>query len=261
MILRTTIVLSALVASSTVYASAAVDERIHMCDYKDKERHLLGKGPFRVHVKVDEFIKVTRMKSKDRKFIRMVPSQSGANTYVPTHTKEGGDLWTRGAYMFDVDQKKKELVIALQASDNAYDLTTLDCQLVATISKPDPMSETEKRLSKIASDIEVGNGGWEVTKIDPKKFSLDVERRALRKMQFKDCTWEFAEGLTEVNTLLNKSESGQQAIAKLKSLRPNPGIDEILATTSDNDIACSRAYIYLFTKDYYKLELLIDFSD
>lgn len=230
------------------------DERIHICQ-TDNEATPLGKNQkFRVHVIAGESIRLTRL--SDKKWFTATPSIN-SSAYVFAKDKRAGNLWPKGksGYLFDVEDNK--MTVAHQVSPGAYENTRLTCELARVISELDPLSPTEAALQDIGEEAQLANGGYEVSKFNLSSFDKENEVVALEKMakEWEGCTWTPMSDRQEILKMIRTTAFDPDAARKIKALEKKPGLLEVIAIISDDDISCSQRYVWIFTEDGYKLDL------
>jgi hypothetical protein len=119
---------------------------------------------------------------------------------------------------------------------------------------------TYQELKEIGENANVGNGDYSLSKYSPTRFDKAASITNLKKLRFSGCSWSVIEYRRDAIDEIKSFASDDSTAEALTILYQEKKIKSILALQSDNEEACSRLYVKIYTNDGYVLQINYDHS-
>jgi hypothetical protein len=234
------------------------DERIWDCMTDANSKQLGANEKYTVHEIAGLELIMTRL--SDGQFGKLITNGSGY--YVTPMDFDSSTLWISGtpAYSSGVEENG-EMIFAYGINQGTYENNRLQCTINRVVSEFDPLTETELILIDIGANASLAKGYFETRKFNVKKLNMAAEKKKLKKESFEGCTWTEMADQKEILKMIKTEAEDADAAKKIAKLVQKPGLIDMIALISDNDISCSQRYVWLYTVDGVKLELMYSQGD
>lgn len=236
------------------------DERIWDCTTDANAKQLGPNEKYTVHEVAGVELVMTRL--SDGKFGKLTSNDSGY--YVTPNKLDPSTLWTSGTpgYSAGVENEGK-MHFAYGVDKGTYQGNRLKCTIHTIVSEFDPLTETEKTLIDIGENANLANGTYETRKFDVNTLDISAEKANLKMetIGFENCTWTEMSDQKEILKMIKVGADDADASKKIAQLVKRPGLLDMIALISDNDVSCSQSYVWLYTADGVKLELMYSQGD
>lgn len=228
-------------------ARSGTDERIYQCVTDQNAQQLGPNEVFKVHVIRGREMTLTRQ--SDGKIVKSEGNSSGYYIIYKTEDTEGG-------YMSNIDENGR-LIVAYRLGLGVYANNRLSCTQTQVISEYAPLTKTELALQDIGNNAPLANGQYDFSAFDLKTFDLATEWAKIEKLGngWEGCSWTRLTDHKEILKMVKEDAGDPDAARKIKRLEREPGLIEMIGYKSDDDISCSQRWVWLYTRDGYKLEL------
>ena len=259
--MRGLLLLLIIASSSSAFATRyGRDERVFSCTSSSDSADIGANQYFDVRVVDLQEITITR--HSDGAFVN-APANQGSY-FLFGEGRSNGNLLAASASGY-INAHNGSFHVSIQTAPGRYQRGGLleNCQLTKVVSEYSPLTATEKLLSKIGDNANVGNGGYDFTRFDARALDMSQEKNELIEegKGWEQCTWEMVEDFPTILKLIAEHNFDKETAEKIKRLSQKPGLINAVAYVSDNDVSCSNTIVRLYSKDHIRFELYYQLGD